>query len=225
MLADLARQGASQILCLGDIVGYGPEPGAVLDRLGPRLGAAVAGNHDRAATGLLDLDWFNHYARRAAEWTAERLSAGEARYLRSLPLLARQGDATLVHASPQCPDEWPYVVDAEEGAAALAAVATPLCFIGHSHLPAAWLADGDGRVDFRPGGGRLALRDGRRCLVNVGSVGQPRDGDPMAAYAVWDAEGSWVEVRRVPYDVHEARRRFHAAGLPRLLGDRLLDGR
>jgi diadenosine tetraphosphatase ApaH/serine/threonine PP2A family protein phosphatase len=225
VLADLARQGASEILCLGDIVGYGPEPGAVLDRLVPRLTAAVTGNHDRAASGLLDLAWFNEYARRAAEWTAERLSVEETRYLAGLPLVARHGDATLVHASPLAPDEWPYVVDHDEGAAALAAVTTPVCFIGHSHVPAAWLEAEDGGVDFRPGGGRVALGGRGPCLVNVGSVGQPRDGDPMAAYGLWDPEAGTVEIRRVPYDVHEARRRLHAAGLPRLLGDRLLDGR
>jgi len=225
VLADLAGQGVARVLCLGDLVGYGADPRPVLETVATRAAVVVAGNHDHAAVGQVDLDWFNPYARRAAEWTAEQLAPDHARYLAGLPLTAEHDGATLVHASPRNPGAWSYLVTRGDGARAFSAFATALCFIGHSHLPAVWVLHEDGRLDFDPAPGRVHLTPGARHLVNVGSVGQPRDGDPQAAYAVWDPEAGAVEIRRVPYDVAEARRRIHAAGLPRILGDRLLRGR
>jgi len=143
----------------------------------------------------------------------------------SVELVAEYADATLVHSSPRDPGEWPYLVSAADGAAAFPAFATTVCFIGHSHLPMVWTLREDGQVAHRRGGGRVTLGAAERHLINVGSVGQPRDGDPLAAYAIWDLEAGTVEIRRVPYDNYEARRRIHDAGLPRFLGDRLLHGR
>ncbi len=225
MLADLARLGAERLICLGDLVGYGADPGPVVDTLAGRDAVVVAGNHDHASVGLMDLAWFNPYARRAAEWTAERLSASQARYLTGLPLMLEHAGAMLVHASPRSPAEWSYIVSAEDGAEALPSIGTRLCFIGHSHLPAVWIERPSGRLVFQRGAGRVALEPGDRYLINVGSVGQPRDGQPQAAYAVWDLEARAVEIRRLPYDYEETRRRIYAAGLPRVLGDRLLRGR
>ena len=227
MLADLGRcgVGVGGVLCLGDMVGYGADPELVVDLLLAYDAVAVAGNHDHAAAGLMDLDWFNPFARAAAEWTADRLHPAQARYLTGLPLLRQHAGATLVHASPRDPGEWPYLVAPRDGARAFSAFTTPLCFVGHSHLPAVWALGPDGRVDFARGAVRVDMQAGERYLVNVGSVGQPRDGDPMAAYALWDLDEAWVEIRRVPYDAVEARRRIHAAGLPHVLGDRLLHGR
>jgi diadenosine tetraphosphatase ApaH/serine/threonine PP2A family protein phosphatase len=225
VLADLDALGVEAVLCLGDIVGYGADPGPVVERVAERAMTTVAGNHDRAATGLLGLGWFNPYARRAAEWTAERLAAGQAAYLGALPLVVEQDDATLVHASPRDPEQWAYLVSAADGGAVFSHFHTRICFVGHSHVPAVWVLRPDGRVSHRRGSGPVALAAEERYVVSVGSVGQPRDGDPLAAYAVWDRERDAVEIRRVSYDVREARRRIHAAGLPRLLGDRLLDGR
>ncbi len=225
MLEDLGRLGVDELLCLGDIVGYGADPGPVVDVIAARAVVAVAGNHDQAATGLIGLASFNPYARRAAEWTAEQLVTAQSGYLAALPLITEHAGATLVHASPRDPGRWPYVISAADGLAAFRAFPTFLCFIGHSHLPMVWALGEDRRVVHRRGAGRLPLARHERYLVNVGSVGQPRDGDPLAAYAVWDAEAGWVEIRRVPYALSEARGRIHKAGLPRILGDRLLDGR
>jgi diadenosine tetraphosphatase ApaH/serine/threonine PP2A family protein phosphatase len=225
VLAALAELGVDELLCLGDVVGYGADPGRVLDTVARRASRVVAGNHDHASAGRMDLGWFNPYARVAAEWTAERLSVDQARYLEGLPLVARHAGATLVHSSPRNPAEWPYLVSPDDGVPAFDAFEGPLCFIGHSHLPAVWTRDAAGGQDFRPGGGLIRLEPGTRYIVNVGSVGQPRDGDPSAAFAVWDLDAGTVEVRRVRYDVEEARRRIHAAGLPQILGDRLLRGR
>jgi diadenosine tetraphosphatase ApaH/serine/threonine PP2A family protein phosphatase len=225
VLADLDGLGVDGVFCLGDLVGYGADPGSVVEMLRARGARSVAGNHDYAAAGRLALDWFNPHARAAAEWTAEQLTADQGVYLAALPLVAEHAGATLVHASPRAPESWPYIVGPGDGAEAFTAFTTPLCFIGHSHLPSAWTLGADGRVAFRPGSGRTVLQPGAQYLINVGSVGQPRDGDPWAAYALWDLEAGVVEGRRIAYDALEARRRIHAAGLPRILGDRLLRGR
>ncbi len=225
MLADLRRVGVDRLLCLGDVVGYGADPEIVVDLMVGYDAIMVAGNHDHAAAGLMDLEWFNPFARAAAEWTAEQLRPEQSRHLAALPLVQEHAGATLVHASPRHPGDWAYLVTAADGARVFDAFTTPLCFVGHSHLPAVWVRGETGRVDFASGGARVTPRPGARYVVNVGSVGQPRDGDPAAAYAVWDLEEPSVEIRRVPYEVAEARRRIHAAGLPALLGDRLLRGR
>jgi len=225
VLGELATLGVDRVICLGDLVGYGADPGPVVEALAGRDVIAVAGNHDHASAGRLDLDWFNPHARAAAEWTAERLTPDQGRYLTSLPLVAEHAGATLVHSSPRNPEEWPYLVSPADGSAAFQAFTTSLCFVGHSHLPAVWTLCEDGRVHFERGAARIGLRAGERYIVNVGSVGQPRDGDPSAAFGLWDLEAGSVEILRTPYDAAEARRRIHAAGLPRVLGDRLLHGR
>jgi diadenosine tetraphosphatase ApaH/serine/threonine PP2A family protein phosphatase len=222
VLADAAGV-ADALLCLGDIVGYGADPEACIDLVGERAQAVVAGNHEYGVGGRMDLGWFNPYARAAAEWTARRIDHDHHAWLRSLPLTAELEDATLVHASPARPEEWDYLVDAGDGFEAFGAFGTRLCFVGHSHRPAHWSLGSSG-PEHEPGAAEVPLESGRRYIVNVGSVGQPRDRDPRAAYAVWDLEARRVTLRRVPYDVGAARRKILAAGLPRLLGDRLTVG-
>lgn len=222
VLAD-AAQHADDILCLGDVVGYGADPGPCVDLVGARARAVVAGNHERAVTGRLDLTWFNRYARAAAEWTREQVDSDCAAYLDALPLAAEVEDATLVHASPHHPEEWEYLLTSEDGLAAFEAFATRLCFVGHSHVPAMWSLGSSG-PDYERGDVDVTLDAGRRYIVNVGSVGQPRDRDPRAAYALWDVEARHVHVRRVAYDVTAARAKIEAAGLPRFLADRLAAG-
>ena len=214
---------ADAVLCLGDIVGYGADPEACVELVGERAQAVVAGNHEYGVGGRMDLDWFNPYARAAAEWTAARLDRDHHAWLRSLPLTAEVGDATLVHASSDRPEEWDYLVEPEDGFDAFEAFDTRLCFVGHSHRPAQWSLGSAGPQHER-GASDIPLEAGRRYIVNVGSVGQPRDRDPRAAYAVWDVPARRVVLRRVAYDVTAARRKILAAGLPRLLGDRLTVG-
>ena len=211
------------VLCLGDTVGYGADPGPCVELLAARARAIVAGNHEHGVAGLLDLGWFNRNARAAAEWTRARLDDDHRAWLRALPLTAEVGDATLVHASPDSPDEWDYLVSPDDGYAAFPHFATRWCFVGHSHLPGAWSLGSSG-PDFDPRPGVVTAEAGRRYIINVGSVGQPRDRDPRAAYAVWDVEAGRVELRRVAYDVEAARGKIVAAGLPRFLADRLAAG-
>jgi diadenosine tetraphosphatase ApaH/serine/threonine PP2A family protein phosphatase len=204
-------------------VGYGADPLPCVELVAARAQVVVAGNHEHAVAGRLDLGWFNRYARAAAEWTREQLDDDHRAWLGALPLVHEMADATLVHASPAQPEEWDYLVTAEDGFAAFGHFSTRWCFVGHSHVPGAWSL-GSAGPEHHPGPGRLAMEPGRRYLVNVGSVGQPRDRDPRAAYAVWDAEAGRLEIRRVAYDVTQARRKIVEVGLPRFLADRLAAG-
>jgi diadenosine tetraphosphatase ApaH/serine/threonine PP2A family protein phosphatase len=222
VLAD-ADGRADAVLCLGDTVGYGAEPLACVELMAERAALVVAGNHEHAVAGLLELTWFNRYARTAAEWTQEQLDDDHRAYLGRLPLTAEVGDATLVHASPRHPEEWDYLVTAEDGFEAFGAFATRYCFVGHSHVPGVWSL-GSAGPDHEAGAADITAVHGRRYIVNVGSVGQPRDRDARAAYALWDAEAGRVVIRRVAYDVVTARARIEAAGLPRFLADRLASG-
>jgi diadenosine tetraphosphatase ApaH/serine/threonine PP2A family protein phosphatase len=214
---------ADDLLCLGDVVGYGADPTACVDLIGGRARAIVAGNHEYAVIGRLDLAWFNRFARAAAEWTREQLDTDCATYLGALPLRMEVDDATLVHASPRQPEEWDYLVTADDGLTAFEAFATRVCFVGHSHVPAMWSLGSSG-PDYERGEIDVSFDAGRRYIVNVGSVGQPRDRDPRAAYALWDVDARRVTIRRVSYDVAGARAKIQAAGLPRFLADRLSAG-
>lgn len=223
VLADAADQ-VDAILCLGDVVGYGAEPEGCIELVAERCQVVVAGNHEHAVAGLMALEWFNPYARAAAEWTRERLDDDHRTWLASLPLVREWEEATLVHASPRHPDEWQYVIAAEDGFRAFASFTTRLCFVGHSHLPGVWVEGSWGRRHHL-GPVDVAIEPGCRYLVNVGSVGQPRDRDARAAWALWDAEAKRIRIRRVPYDVTATRARIVTAGLPAFLGDRLGQGR
>jgi diadenosine tetraphosphatase ApaH/serine/threonine PP2A family protein phosphatase len=222
VLAD-CRADVDAFLCLGDLVGYGADPEACVEIVAERAERLVAGNHEHGVVGLLHLGWFNRMARAAAEWTAARLDADHRAYLAALPLAIQVGDATLVHASPAHPDEWDYLITAEDGFEAFAAFDTGLCFVGHSHRPACWRL-GSAGPEYRPGADEITLEGDHRYILNVGSVGQPRDQDPRACYAIWDQGARRVTIRRVPYDSAEARRKIIAAGLPRFLADRLAHG-
>jgi diadenosine tetraphosphatase ApaH/serine/threonine PP2A family protein phosphatase len=218
-----AEERTDAVLCLGDVVGYGADPSACIDLISAQARALVAGNHEYAVAGQMDLAWFNRYARVAAEWTREHVDAECASYLGALPLTAEVDDATLVHASPRHPEEWDYLVTIDDGLSAFEAFATRLCFVGHSHVPAVWSLGSSG-PDYARGDVDVALDAGRRYIVNVGSVGQPRDHDPRAAYAIWDLEERRVSVRRIAYDIASARARIEAAGLPQFLAERLSSG-
>ncbi len=222
VLAD-CRRDADEILCLGDVVGYGADPLACVELAAERATALVAGNHEHGVAGRLPLRWFNPAARAAAEWTARQLDEDHRGWLGALPLVVELGEATLVHASPARPDEWEYLTTAEDGFAVFPSFATRLAFVGHSHRPGFWSLGSSGPT-WAPGDADIALENGRRYLVNVGSVGQPRDRDPRACYALWDRDARRITFRRVAYDIAAARRKILAAGLPRSLADRIQHG-
>jgi diadenosine tetraphosphatase ApaH/serine/threonine PP2A family protein phosphatase len=229
VMADAASEGALGILCLGDSVGYGADPAPCVDLLGERAVLMVAGNHEHGALGLLDVGWFNAAAREAALWTRDHLGADHQTFLTGLPLASTLGEATCVHASPRRPEEWDYLLSAEDGFQAFGDFATRLCFVGHSHRPGAWSLGSSGPAYEDLAGPafhdhRIPFHDGRRYIINVGSVGQPRDRDPRAAYVLWDEDERSVTLRRVTYDHKAAATKILRAGLPRALADRLAHG-
>ncbi len=233
VLAHAARKRRNAVLFLGDAVGYGAAPNQVVERL-RRLGGAVIsvrGNHDRV---VLDPEqgavFFNAHARRAASWSAEMLTPANQRYLESLPVGPRMvsDDVAICHGSPSDEDE--YLFSESEAMAAFHATSARMTFFGHSHVPCMFELSNDGEHESLVGvllrGSRVIidLDPARRYLINPGSVGQPRDRDARAAYAMFDTNAQRFTLYRVAYNVDAARRRILAAGLPAILGDRLLHG-
>jgi diadenosine tetraphosphatase ApaH/serine/threonine PP2A family protein phosphatase len=223
VLDDLRRQGAERVWCLGDVVGYGADPEAVCELVSATADPTLAGNHDWAAVGKMRVGYFNSAAAVAIDWTAAQLSEKSREWLVSLPLLRIEGEARLVHATPSDPAGWQYVLSSTDAEAELETYQETLCFIGHSHFPAVFESDGS-RLRYLQDE-RVPLVAGRRYLVNVGSVGQPRDGDPRAAYLLYDTEGRELVRRRLEYDVETAARKILEAGLPDFLAQRLARGR
>jgi diadenosine tetraphosphatase ApaH/serine/threonine PP2A family protein phosphatase len=211
------------IWALGDSVGYGAEPDAVVDRLRAVGAIAIRGNHDHVASGHEGADWFNDAARRAIEWTARTMSAPNRDWLAALPLSRQEHGWQLVHGSPRDP-LWEYILGADTAAEVMAAMSEPRVAFGHTHVPMAFVAD-DGRIHAIPGrDGSVLDLDDRPVLVNPGSVGQPRDGDPRASYMTLDTTAGRVTWHRVTYDIAAAAARIRAAGLPDRLAARLSFG-
>ena len=223
VLAECGRQGAEAIYCLGDIVGYGASPNECVQRIRERAAVCLAGNHDHAAVNLLDAGGFNEDARRAVSWTARALTPESAAYLRALPMTHRSRDVLYVHAAPSEPEAWDYILRLEDARYEFEQAPARLCFFGHTHRQVAFVQR-DGHVGIVDAV-EFGAADGARYLVNVGSVGQPRDGDPRAAFTLYLEENETVRFIRVEYDIQKAAQRIAEAGLPDLLAYRLLLGR
>jgi len=218
-----------RLLVLGDLVGYGGEPNGVIDRIrGLNPVAVIRGNHDKAACGIDDASSFNQIAKYAAMWTGEMLTDDNREYLRALPAGPVMIDerVEICHGSPF--DEDHYIFDVEDAHRAMETSERQLCLFGHTHLPVVFKTDGETFQGFVPEGEaplELALLHGLRYVVNPGSVGQPRDGDARAAFALYRSDILTLELRRVPYAVDAAQRRIIVAGLPASLANRLAAGR
>jgi diadenosine tetraphosphatase ApaH/serine/threonine PP2A family protein phosphatase len=207
---------------LGDVVGYGPDPDGVVARLAEVGAVGVRGNHDAAAVGGPEIEWFNPDARAAIEWTRSRISAKTRAWLEELPERLVETDYTLVHGSPREP-LWEYITSSPVARANLTFVTTRFALHGHTHLPIVW-AEEDGRiVSIAPGDGSTFTLDGR-ALLNPGSVGQPRDGIPESSCMVIDSDRDLVTWHRVPYDIETVQAAMRDAGLPTRLVERLSYG-
>ena len=212
------------IWCLGDIVGYGPDPHACIELLRQSRHICVAGNHDMAAAGRVDTTYFNPLATAAIQWTAERLTPGDVKYLEGLPETVREGDFLLVHGSPTEP-LWEYVTSTGIAVRNFTYIDT-YCLVGHSHVPVVYVKDretGCKPLHLSPGIG-LALGEDK-MIINPGGVGQPRDGDPRASYAIYDSERRMINLYRVDYDIEATQRKIMEGGLPVMLASRLEQGR
>jgi predicted phosphodiesterase len=219
-------QGVDAFLCMGDIVGYGADPGACIDRVRelPNL-ICVAGNHDLAAVGNYDLGWFNPFAGAAIIWTADQLSEEHKAFLTALPMKAHVDRALLVHGS--LPDEMGYITSVGEAHRCFDAMPGDLTFIGHTHITEYYRSRGEARPPEQVPlllGGEVEISDGQRYIVNPGGIGQPRDGNPDASYGIWSPDSSTVELRRVSYDIRAAQAKMRAARLPDALSERLSAG-
>jgi diadenosine tetraphosphatase ApaH/serine/threonine PP2A family protein phosphatase len=219
VLADADARRPDAMVCLGDFVGYGAEPNQCIAELRPRIAAAVAGNHDLAACGRIRLGYFNPDAAHAARWTTDTLTADHLEYLKNLPFSVQWNGVRLVHSSPAEPEEWHYVLSPGDAAFEMESCREDVCFIGHSHYPGAFELDGGSVTYSREP--RIEGVRGRRYLVNVPSVGQPRDGDPRAGYLLYDDEALVFEHVRLDYDIPAAMASIRAAGLPAFLAERL----
>jgi diadenosine tetraphosphatase ApaH/serine/threonine PP2A family protein phosphatase len=208
-----AGAGADRILCLGDVVGYGPNPAEVMESVYAEAHRIVLGNHDAALCGRMDTSRFNDEARQILDWTRSRVSADAVKLAATWPLQLQGRGFRCAHATFDAPARFGYVEEAEDAAASWAAVPDPLLFVGHTHRPAVFVLGASGTPHLIEAQD-FVVEPGKRFLVNVGSVGQPRDGDPRASYAIHDSESGAVFFRRVPFDLDACRAAIEAAGLP-----------
>ena len=223
VLSFFKKEGVEEYLCGGDTVGYGAEPRECIAKIRSLGTKGVGGNHDWACVGMFSAEEFNPLAKEAILWTRDVLGEQELNFLKSLRNIDTFGDITVVHGSLDSPEEFRYIVDAESASPTLNLLQTKVCFVGHSHLPMIISKDREGRVDLHRGG-KAKMEKDHRYLVNVGSVGQPRDGDSRATCAIFDSDKSFVAIERVPYDIASAQKKMIRAGLPSFLAARLSEG-
>ncbi|MCS7060182.1 MAG: metallophosphoesterase family protein [Anaerolineae bacterium] len=229
VLRDAETRGLSYdiVWCLGDVVGYGPDPNECIDLLRTLPHVCLAGNHDWAVIGKLELSAFHESAAMVVRWTQEILTPHNMNFLRVRPEKTEQGDFCLAHASPREPI-WEYLTDAMSAEENFDFFSTSCCLVGHTHVPALFVRDGrthNVHIAFAAGNVQIPFKKDARYIVNPGSVGQPRDGDPRAAYALLDATaGVWTQYR-VEYPVQHTQQKMRAAGMPARLIDRLEYGR
>jgi len=215
-----------EMWCLGDLVGYGPQPNECVELLEEYGHVCVLGNHDQAALGRLDLRVFNSDARLATAWTQRELTQASRDYLENLPTAMVRGDFHLVHGSPREP-LWEYLLESYAAYANFAYFATTTCLVGHSHIPVSFTLDEDHHYcELALAEPQQSVQIGKkRMILNPGSVGQPRDGDPRASYAMLDTRAKTWEWRRVRYDIHKVQAQMQAVDLPPHLIERLEIGR
>ncbi len=223
---DIEKRHIDEVVCLGDVVGYGPSPNECIALVNKRCPITLLGNHDAAAIGKLSTQHFNIHAKIAIEWTTEHLSEQSKTFLDNLPLTKTIEDRTYVHATPYEPKMWYYITSLEEAAFNFQFFGTNFCFVGHTHIPMIIVLDERKELYVHQGGsidyGEL---DNSRLLVNVGSVGQPRDRNPHLSYAIIDSETQRFEYQRIPYDIAKVQAKMRKAKLPEFLAIRLQEGR
>jgi predicted phosphodiesterase len=223
VLADVAGEGTDEVWCLGDIVGYGPHPNECVDLVRAKASLSLCGNHDLAVLGTIDITEFAGDAGVAARWTTTELGEPQAAWLRELSPSAERGDAELYHGSPRDP-VWEYVLSEQVALISILETTAAVVLVGHSHVALALgFAEEQLTGGLAPAGTEIDLTAGR-WLLNPGSVGQPRDGDPRASWLLIDGDAHTAVFRRVPYPVSETQAAIRARGLPDGLAARLARG-
>ena len=222
VLKDTREQKCTHYACVGDVVGYGANPKECLDIIRGMGMPCVKGNHDEYCSTEDTLEGFNPHAAEAVFWTRKQLPEDDKQWLRDFKYIRLVGSFSMVHATLDGPQRWGYVFDRLAAAASFTYQNTAVCFFGHTHVPVAFIRDSVVR-----GGtySKFKVEAGRNYFVNVGSVGQPRDGNPAAAYVIYDLGEGSIELRRIMYDIPKAQEKIRAAGLPDRLADRLALGK
>lgn len=213
-----------QHLCVGDVVGYAVNPRECIDRLEEIAQVTVAGNHDWATVDLFSIDNFNHFAKEAIFWTKQNLDDRCRYFLKSLKLVYKNGDLTLVHAMLDNPGDFDYLTDTYTAGETFRLLETNICFIGHTHVAGIFIQDKQGQIYYQEDN-LIAVDDENKYIINVGSVGQPRDRNPYACYSIYDTSKKEVQIKRISYNNQTTRKKILAEGLPAFLGDRLLIGK
>jgi len=222
VLEDAKEHGCTHYVCLGDIVGYNANPHECVEIIRNLDCPVVKGNHDEEASQDTPLDGLNPLAAHALRWTREALSSEDRDWLRGMKMVRQVRDFTIVHATLDTPAGWGYVTNKFDAMASFSYQFTPVCFHGHTHTPRFYVKDGS--VESVPGES-IKIEMGRKYFINAGSVGQPRDGDWRASYAIYDADNQVVTIRRLEYDLAGAQRKIVEAGLPEMLANRLAVGK
>jgi diadenosine tetraphosphatase ApaH/serine/threonine PP2A family protein phosphatase len=224
VLASMDEYGVDRKVCLGDLVGYGGDPETCVQRIRRECDLVILGNHDSVASGLESDRHFNHFAQQAIDWTRAQLSDDSISYLRKLPYMESENDLCFVHSSPRSPAEWIYVNSLDEVADAFEFFSEKACFVGHTHNPV--MVSWSSSESFEVMEGQVyTMKEGERLLVNVGSVGQPRDRNVKASWCIFDTELNKAGLIRVPYDIEGAQNQMRKNGLPEFLIQRLEEGR
>lgn len=213
-LTIIDEKNVDEIICLGDVVGYGANPNECVEIVRSRCSSIVLGNHDAAALDTSKAHDFNAIARKAVFWTAEHLTPASREFLSALPMTEKKGDILFVHSSPVAPDAWDYIIDTDDASAAIHHFKEKICFIGHTHVPGIFSLRGRAK----------SVTPDDQYLVNVGSIGQPRDGNPMLAFGIFNSVSWEYELFRSEYDIQAAAEKIYAAKLPEELGNRLMYG-
>ena len=225
VLQDIQSQGVTKIVCLGDIVGYAADPESCLESIRTLECPVIMGNHDEASCLHEPSIFFNDTAREGVLFSAKQLSQDQKNWLLSLPNCLTLDGITFLHASLDFPEDWNYILSGEDAEAHFANQSTNLAFCGHTHTPLLWISQSTKSLPSQlHGKGILTIPSSGKSLVNVGSVGQPRDEDNRACYVIYNPDRNTVEFRRVTYPIEITRQKILSANLPTLTADRLLEG-
>ncbi|MBT5705970.1 MAG: metallophosphoesterase family protein [Verrucomicrobia bacterium] len=218
VLEDAEKNNCTHYACLGDVVGYNANPKECLDKVREMKMPCVKGNHDEYCSGENDLEGFNPHATAAIHWTRDQLTDEDRGWLRDLRYFRLVANFSIVHATLDGPERWGYVFNKLEASASFTYQNTSVCFFGHTHVPVAFVRDSAVR-----GGtySKFRVEPGKKYFVNVGSVGQSRDGVPKATYVIYDMDLGTIELRRLDYDMETTMAKIRAAGLPERLAERL----
>ena len=222
VLADADEQGCNSYVCLGDVVGYNADPVRCLEKIREMGCPVVKGNHDEDAGGEHSLEMMNPTAAEALQWTRDQLTAEQREWLARMRMVRQVEDFTIVHSTLDQPNVWNYVTNKFDAMSNFSYQFTQVCFHGHTHVPRVFVR-GTRVQEVTPDS--VAIEPGMKYFINAGSVGQPRDGEWKASYCIYDTENKIVTFRRLEYDIETTQKKILAAGLPKVLADRLSQGR